>query len=147
MRRIVPLAALVLLALTTGRADAGICTLLVLTPGTLALSADGTRIGSEEPGGLPATMTVASIGASTLTVSAPTVIQAPAGHSGGADLPEVAYRGTGLLGGVNQPYTSVQTVVAVPNTAAVAVTIDNRVTNGSGFSAGTYQTRTVITCS
>lgn len=148
MRRIAPIAAMVLAVLTTSPAEAGICTLLVLTSGTLALSPDGTRLGSEEPGGLSATMTVGSIGASTLTVAAPTVIQSPAGHNGGSDLVEVAYQGTGLLGSANQSYTSAQTAVAVPNiVSAVPVTIDNRVTNAAGFTAGTYQTRTVVTCS
>jgi hypothetical protein len=136
------------LALAAGPAQAGICTLLVLTPGTLALSPDGTRLGSTETGGIAATMTVTSIGSSTLTVGAPAVIQAPAGHATGSDLVEVAYVGAGLLAGANQSYTAAQTAVAVPNiVSAVVLTINNRITNMTGFKAGTYQTRTVVTCS
>ena len=146
-RRAAPLTVL-LLVLAASPAQAGICALVVLTPGTLALSADGNRIGSEEAGAISATMTVGSIGASTMTVSAPTIIQSPPGHNTGGDLVEVAYRGAGVLASANQPYTSAQTTVPVPNmVGVVVVTFDNRVTNTSGFAPGTYQTRTVVTCS
>ena len=137
-----------LLMLAVSPAEAGICSLVVLTPGTLALSGDGNQIGSEEAGGISATMSVGSIGASTMTVSAPTVIQSPPGHNAGSDLVEVAYQGSGVLSSTSQPYTAAQTQVSIPNLIGVEVfTIDNRVTNTTGFEAGTYQTRTVITCS
>ena len=146
-RRAAPLSVL-LFVLAANPAQAGICSLVVLTNGTLALSADGNRIGSQETGGLPATITVGSIGASTLTIAAPTVIQSPAGHNTGADLVEVAYQGVGLLASVSHAYTSAQTQAAIPNLiGVVAVTFNNRVTNSSGFGPGTYQTRTVVTCS
>jgi hypothetical protein len=145
-RRAAPLS--VLLFLLAANPAQALCSLVVLTPGTLGLSADGDRIGSQETGGLPATITVGSVGASTLTVAAPTVIQSPAGHNTGADLVEVAYQGAGLLAAVSQGYTSVQTQNAIPNLiGVVAVTFHNRVTNSSGFEPGTYQTRTVVTCS
>lgn len=148
MRHATPLTLLLLVGLAAGPAEAGICTLVVLTPGTLAHSATGTRLGSEEAGGLPATMTVGSIGASTLTIGAPAIVQAPSGHPLGGDLVEIAYFGTGLLASANQPYTDGQTSVPVPNlTGVVAVTFNNRITNAGGFSSGTYQTRTVVTCS
>jgi hypothetical protein len=145
-RRAAPLSVL-LFVLAASPAHA-LCSLVVLTPGTLGLSADGDRIGSQETGGLPATITVGSVGASTLTVAAPAVIQYPAGHNTASDLAEVAYQGVGLLASVSQGYTSVQTQSAIPNLiGVVAVTFHNRVTNTQGFEPGTYQTRTVVTCS
>jgi hypothetical protein len=147
IRQAAPLTVL-LLVLAANPAQAGICTLLVLTPGTLAMSADGNRLGSEELGGLPATMTVGSVGASTLTFGAPTVTQSPAGHNPGGDLAEVSYSSVGVLAAVNHGYTSTQTQFPIPNIiGVVAVTLHNRVTNASGFGPGTYQTRTVVTCS
>jgi hypothetical protein len=147
-RRAAPLSVL-LLVLATNPAHA-LCALVVLTPGTLLLSADGIRLSSDETGALPATMTVASIGPSTITVGAPSVIQSPPGHNTGSDFVEVAYEGTGLLSQINHGYTSTQTQATVPNLGIgglEVLTIDNRITNTSGFDAGTYQTRTVITCS
>ena len=147
-RRAAPLSVL-LLVLAASPAHA-LCALVVLTPGTLRLSADGVRFGSEEPGGTSATMTVGSIGPSTLTVAPPTVTQTPPGHNTGGDLAQVAYRGSGLLNAINQGYTSGQTQAAIQNLGIGAVevmTINNRILNASGFTAGTYQTRTVVTCS
>lgn len=143
------LLSVMLLVLAASPAHA-LCALVVLTPGTLEMSADGLRLGSEEPGAVSATITVGSVGPSTITVGAPTVTQTPPGHNIGGDLAEVAYQGTGLLSSLSQGYTSAQTQGSVPNLgigAVEIVTIDNRITNASGFTAGTYQTRTVVTCS
>jgi hypothetical protein len=137
-----------LLVLATNPAQA-LCALVVLTPGTLRLSADGVRLGSEEPGAVSATITVGSIGSSTLTVAPPTITQTPPGHSTSGDLAEVSYQGSGLLSSINQGYTSAQTQVTVQNLGIGAVevmTFNNRITNMSGFASGTYQTRTVVTC-
>lgn len=148
IRRAAPVAAL-LLVLAASPAQAGICALVVLTNGTLRLSGDGLRLGSEEPGAVSATMTVGSIGASTMTVSPPTLTQSPPGHTG-SNLVEVSYRGSGLLNAINQGYTSAQTQAPIQNLgigAVEVITINNRVTNTSGFTSGSYETRTVITCS
>jgi hypothetical protein len=148
LSRIAPLLALLSPVLAASPARAGICTLIVATPGVLAMSSSGTQLGSEELGGVSAIMTVGSIGASTLTVDAPTVTQSPAGYNQGGQVVEVSYRGDGVLSSAVQAYTASQTQVAVPNLInAVTFTIDNRVTNSAGFPAGTYQTRTVVTCS
>lgn len=136
------------LLLCASPAAAGICTLTLGTGGALALSGDGTHLGSDQPGGIPAVITVASIGESTLTVSSPALIQYPAGFNPSALAFEVAYRGSGVLAGIDQPFTTSQTSIAIPNLiSAVLLTIDNRITTASGLSAGTYQTRTVVTCS
>lgn len=140
-------AATVLFAALSGPAAAGICILTLDTGGALALSSDGARLGSEEPSGRSAIIGVASIGSSTLTIAAPTLIQYPAGYNPVGLALEVSYRST-ALGSVSQPYTTAQTSISVPNLAnAVLLTVDNRVTTPTGFAAGTYQTRTIVTCS
>lgn len=127
---------------------AGICTLLISTPGLLGLSPDGYRLGSEESGGLPAILTVTSIGSSTVTVDAPSLTGYPAGYNPSGLSLEVAYQGSGLIGGVSQGYTTSQTNFVVPNLiSAVALTVNNRAVTSTGFAAGSYQTRTVVTCS
>lgn len=136
-----------LVLIAAGPAHA-LCSLVVLTSGTLALSSDGQRLGSTEAGGLPATFTVASVGASTLTISSPSLVQAPAAHSQAGDTFEVAYQGAGVLASASQSYTTGTTSVAVPNLiGTVVVTVNNRITNNGGFAPGSYRTRTVVTCS
>ena len=127
------------------------CSLTLGTAGTLALSADGTRLESTVAGGVAATFTVLnlSLGEATVTVSPPQWVSYPVGFGiGGASL-AVAYSGTGVLGGVAQGYTTGQTQFSVPGLLSLAVlmSINNRISNAAGFAAGTYQTRTVVTCS
>lgn len=142
--------ALVLAAFALGAApaQAGCTLLLVLNTGTLARSADGTRLASDEPGGVAAVVNIVSLGSSTLTIAAPTLTQSPAGFNSGGSSVQVAYSGTGLLSAANQPYTTSQTSVTIPNiVSALPLTINNRINSPSGFTSGTYQTRTVVTCS
>jgi len=128
-------------------AEAGLCTLSLPTPGGLALSADGLRLGSEETGvATPGTLTVLSVGSSTLTVDPPVWTQVPAEYQPGAESREVRY--TAPLSGGSQAYTAMSSSITVPNLLnAVILTINNRVTNPQGFAAGDYRTRTVVTCS
>jgi hypothetical protein len=143
------LAALPLLSLA-GLGPAAACALALGTPGTLALSADGTRLASSE-GGVAATFTVLNLALdnATVTVSAPQIVQSPTGFNLGAASAEVAYSGAGLLGSVRQAYTASQTSFDVPGLLSVAalMRIDNRIVSAAGFAAGSYQTRTVVTCS
>lgn len=142
------LLALALAACLAGPAPA--CSLTLKTAGTLALSADGTRLESTAPGGVAATFTVLnlSLGAATVTVT-PQWVSYPAGFGIGSASLAVAYSGTGLLGSVAQAYTTGQTQFEVPGllSLAVVMTLNNRITRAAGFAAGTYQTRTVVTCS
>jgi hypothetical protein len=141
------LSALAGIALTTP-STAGICVLTLDTTGVLKLSGDGYRLGSQEAGGVSGVVIIGSIGASTVTVGAPTLTQWPAGYSPAGLSLEVAYRGDGVINGVNQGYTTSQTNFGVPNLInTVALTIDNRAVTTTGFETGTYQTRTVVTCS
>lgn len=142
-----PLLAMLCAALAAAPASA--CALALGTPGTLALSTDGTRFGSGE-GGVPATFTVVNLlqPAATVTVAAPTLVTSPGGFNSGAAQLQVAYSGAGGLSGVNQGYTSSQTSFGVPaNLGLTVLTLNNRILSSSGFAPGTYQTRTVITCS
>lgn len=127
------------------------CSLTLGTGGTLALSADGTRLESTVAGGVAATFTVLNLSLSeaTVTVSPPQWVSYPAGFGIGAASLAVAYSGSGVLGGVAQGYTSAQTQFTVPGLLSLAVlmSINNRISNAAGFAAGTYQTRTVVTCS
>jgi hypothetical protein len=117
------------------------CVLSLTTPGQLATSSDPTIFGSEQPGGLAATMTVVAIGASpTVEFTAPTV-DAPGGFSPTAQA-QIRYTS---LGGSNQAYTasaSSSSTVRLLDT----FTIDARVVSTEGFQSGTYTVRTMATC-
>ena len=127
------------------------CSLALGTAGTLALSADGTRLESTAPGGGAASFTLLnlSLSAATVTVAAPQWVSYPAGFGVGSASLAVAYSGSGVLGSVTQDYTGGATQFTVPGLLSLAVimTINNRITRAAGFMAGTYQTRTVVTCS
>ena len=116
------------------------CALSVGSNGTLALSSDGTRFGSEESGGSAASLTVVATGTSpTLTFATPTV-NAPAGSSGSTVVIRYNVNGSGGSSG----YTSSQTTAS--SHLIDSVTVHARVTNTAGFVNGTYTAATVITC-
>ena len=131
----------------TGTVTAG-CTIVASTNGTLGLNlTTGTTLGSEEAGGTPGSVTVLSIGGSTLTIGAPTrTSSAPGGYSVGTEIVEVSYTGASGLSGITQAYTSSQTTQSLATIAASVLTVNNRIRNTSGFPAATYTTRTVVTC-
>ncbi len=115
--------------------------LCVLTPaaGTLALAPDGSRLGSSETGGLPATMTIVGTGSTpTLTIGAPSLT----GPSGTASaVTTLAYTS---LSGANQAYTGSQTT-SVANLIDT-YTFNARVTKSGGFPSGSYTVTSVVTC-
>lgn len=123
------------------------CSLALGTPGLMALSADGTVLGSQETGGVAATVSVLSIGASTLTIDAPTTQAAPAGYDATNETVEVAYTGASGLGGVSQAYTSALTTVPLSTIPLSVMTVNAKVTNPDSFTDGAYTVRTVVTCS
>jgi hypothetical protein len=122
----------------------GICTLAVPTPGTLGLAADGS-LGSSA--GVPATLTILSVGSNTVTVAAPSWVSTPGGYSATGESLSVAYLGVGGLSVVNQAYTTSSTNFAVSTLPLTALTINAKATNTSGFVAGTHQMKVVVTCS
>lgn len=124
------------------------CSISLSTNGTLALSSDGTVLGSEESGGIAGAVLILSIGANTVDVDAPSRISSdPSGYNPSGETLEVKYVGAGGLIGINQDYTSLATDFPVANIPLSLLTIHNRLTNSNGFAAGTYTTRTVVTCS
>jgi hypothetical protein len=142
-----PLLALALVAIASP-AEAAVCVLSLPTAGVLTLSSDGLRLGSEEAAvPTPGTLTVVTIGSATLTVDPPILTQAPAGYQSASETRETRF--TAPVTGGSKPYATTPQAIAVPNLlgSAVILTIHNRITNPVGFAAGTYATRTVVTCS
>src|ERR1700742_3647231 len=72
------------------------CALSLTTPGTLALSADGKTLGSEQTGGVPAVLSIVSVASNPVSVAAPTLTSSPGGYDPTGQQLEVAY--TGLSG-------------------------------------------------
>ena len=125
----------------------GSCSLGLTVPGTLALSVNGERLGSEETGGTPATLTVLSIGSNTVTVGAPTRTASPGGYNATGESIEVAYTGQGALSAITEPYGSASTDFDVTSLPLTNLIFNARINNANGFDAGTYGVRTVVTCS
>lgn len=122
------------------------CSILASTGGSLALSTDGDSIASDNLGGLPGTVTILSVGDSTVEIAAPTRTGQAAGYNASGEAVEVSYFGVGGLGFVNQAYTASATTFGVSTIAASVLTVNNRITNPNGFPAGNYSTQTVVTC-
>ena len=125
----------------------GLCSVALTTPGILALSTDGTVFGSEEVGGLSAAVSILAVGDYTVTVNAPTRISAPGTYNSTGESIEVSYSGLSGLSGITQAYTSSLTTFLIDTLPLSVLVMNNRINNPNGFVAGTYQTRTVVTCS
>jgi len=125
---------------------ASACTLTVNNGGTLALSMDGYTLGSEQPSGTGAAMLIGSLGAATVQIAAPTLIQTPNGYDGTSDVVSIKYAGLGGLNGVAQDYTDVTTSFSIGLLPLTMLTMNARVINPATFDAGTYRLRTVVTC-
>lgn len=126
------------------------CSITASTNGTMKLNpSTGTTLGSEEAGGTHGSVTVLSIGASTLTIGAPTLTSTPpGGYSTGTQTIEVSYDGAAGQGlsGITHAYTASQTTQSLGTIGASDLYINNRIVNPSGFPPATYTTRTVVTC-
>lgn len=118
------------------------CTLAVPTPGTLTLSSDGTILGSDQPLGLPATVTVLSLGSNTITLAAPTLTDSPGGYTPGSETVQMKYSGL-----ASHAYTSAQQTIALGLLPLTSLIVDMQVVNAAGFAQGTYKAKTVLTCS
>lgn len=126
---------------------ATVCSVSLSADGALALSDDGTELGSEESGGGAGAVLILSIGANTIDVGAPVRVGAdPAGYESVGEVLEVKYSGASGLGAISQDYTSADTDFAVSNIPLSLLTLHNRIVNSNGFAAGDYATRTVVTC-
>jgi hypothetical protein len=118
------------------------CTLAVPTPGTMTLSASGTILGSDQTLGVPATVTVVSLGGNTVTLSAPTLTSSPAGYTPGSETVQMSYSGL-----ASHAYTSAQQSFALGILPLTNLIINMQVINAGGFAQGTYTAKTVLTCS
>lgn len=119
------------------------CVLSLGTTGVMTVSSNGTQISSENSGGTAATLGLVAIGSvPTISFSAPSLTSSPAGW-GASPTVEVKYTS---LGGASQAYTSSGS--SAPLAALTdSFTIHGRVTSTTGFAAGSYNLRTVATCS
>jgi len=130
-------------------AAAAVCVLVPGAAGQLGAPVDNyTRMSSEDGGHQTSFTALISLGSSTITVGAPSVIYTGA-HPHSGDTPAIRYSASGLLGSVKQQsLTSAQTTFGI-NTLDGTVTaiVDGQITNSSGFPQGDYTLRTVVTCS
>ena len=117
---------------------------LVPTAGVMAISTDGTTLGSEETGGAAAALAVTSSGgAATVSVTAPTLAAKPAGY-GGTPTVSLKYSSSG---GAAQAYTSSASQYTSTNPLSDVVTLHAKAVDANGFVAGTYRVATTATCS
>jgi hypothetical protein len=113
---------------------------------------DPTVLASNVDISTPATLTtiLPLLSGVTVEIGVPTVVNPPAGYNYGTSTTQVAYNASviGVIQLKDQPFTTSATSFATGVLGALTVTIvmHNRVINTSGFPAGTYGTRTVVTC-
>ncbi len=127
------------------------CDLSLMVPptGTLALSSDHTILGSDQLGGLPVTVTIASVGTNTITVGAPTLTQSPPGYITTGQSIELGYVGAGLLSAINKPMGTGggNFSAGILGLTGSTIVVNARVVNSNGFKLGDYQITSVVTCS
>lgn len=119
------------------------CTIAVATPGVMVLSTDGTILGSNQGLGVPATVTVLSIGTNTLSLSAPTLLTHPADYTPGDETLELNY--TGLAS--HPVFSSLGLNFVVGLLPISNLFVNLKMTDPGGFTQGTYTAKTVLTCS
>ena len=107
----------------------------------MTLSADGKTLGSDQALGVPATATVLSLGSNTVTLAAPTLTSSPGGYGGGETV-QMSYSGL-----ATHAYTTAQQTISVGIIPLTSLIINMQVINNAGFVQGTYQAKTVLTCS
>jgi hypothetical protein len=119
------------------------CTIAIATPGVMVLSGDGTILGSDQGLGIPATVTVLSIGTNTLSLSAPTLETHPGDYTPGGETVEMNYSGL-----ASHPlFSSLGLDFVVGLLPLSNLLVNLRVTDPGGFTQGTYTAKTVLTCS
>jgi hypothetical protein len=119
------------------------CTIAIATPGVMMLSGDGTILGSDQGIGVPATVTVLSIGSNNISLSAPTLETHPAGYTTGGETVEMNY--TGLAS--HPVFSSLGLDFDIGLLSLSNLLVNMRVTDPAGFVQGTYTAKTVLTCS
>jgi hypothetical protein len=118
------------------------CTLAVPTPGIMTLSGSGTILGSDQTLGVPAIVTVLSLGGNTVTLSAPALTGSPPAYTPGSETVQMSYSGL-----ASHAYTSAQQSFSLGILPLTSLIINMQVINAGGFAQGTYTAKTVLTCS
>jgi hypothetical protein len=119
------------------------CTIAIPTPGIMVLSSDGTILGSDQGLGVPATVTVISIGSNHIELAPPTLETHPAGYTPGNETVEI--NTTGLAS--NPIFTSLGIDFDIGLVSLTSLFVNMKVTDPDGFASGTYTAKTVLTCS
>jgi hypothetical protein len=119
------------------------CTIALTTPGVMLLSNDGTILGSDQGLGVPATVTVVSIGTNTISLAEPTLLTYPAGYTPGGETLEIAH--TGLAS--HPLFSEMGLSFNVGLLSLSELFVDLKMTNPDGFVQGAYTAKTVLTCS
>ena len=119
------------------------CTITVATPGVMVMSNDGTFMGSDQPLGVPATVTVLSIGSNTVSLAPPTLESYPAGYVPGGETLSIST--SGLFS--NPLFTSLGLNFVVGLIPVTNLIVNMRMTNPRGFKQGAYTAKSVLTCS
>jgi hypothetical protein len=153
MRTLPALCAVLLLGVTTPAAlatdvvftglVANTCVLAVPTPGVMRLNDAGDVLGSDQLLGVPATVTIVSIGANTITLDEPELVSHPPGYSEANQTLKINY--TGLANHPLFSSTGLDFVVGLLPISELFVNL--RIENPDGFAQGSYTARTVLTCS
>lgn len=118
------------------------CTVAVTTPGVMVLSTDGTILGSDQGIGVPATVTVLSIGTNTVELSEPTLETYPPEYTPGDETLQIST--SGLASNV---FTSLGLDFVVGLLPITDLFVDLKMTNPDGFAQGIYTAKSVLTCS
>lgn len=119
------------------------CTIAIATPGVMVLSTDGTILGSNQGLGVPATVTVLSIGSNTIELSPPTLESYPSGYTPGDETLELNTSGLAS----NPIFTSLGLDFVVGLLPVTNLFVNLRMTNPDGFTQGIYTAKSVLTCS
>jgi hypothetical protein len=119
------------------------CTIAIATPGIMMLSGDGTILGSDQGLGVPATVTVLSIGTNNIALSAPVLETHPVGYTPGGET--IAMNTSGLAS--NPVFTSLGIDFDIGLLSLTSLFVNMKVTDPAGFTQGTYTAKTVLTCS
>jgi hypothetical protein len=119
------------------------CTIAVTTPGIMMLSGDGTILGSDQGLGVPATVTVLSIGSNNISLSAPVLETHPVGYTPGGETVEMNYSGFAS----HPAFSSLGLDFDIGLLSLSSLFVNLRVSDAAGFTQGTYTAKTVLTCS
>lgn len=119
------------------------CTLTLNSSGSMTASTSGTVLSSENSGGSPASLGVVAVGTlPAVHFAAPSLTASPAGWSASPTV-EIKYTSTN---GANAAY-SASSSTFVETGLLDSFVVHGRVTNATGFAAGSYTLTTVATCS